>query len=170
MNLIEGFMKKFEDHKFKINQLPRMLFILSQQKLIETLEKHRELELRNIKMCEAKEKEMKSLGAQIMFYQIRMDSIKHAYILKTLKDILQAESPDILWNYLADKYIGQVASKKELEIHAELEKEMIHAHEELLKKIDNTGLKVILQTIVEDEKRHHKMIMHMINNLLALDP
>ena len=28
-------------------------------------------------MCE--EKEMKSLSAQLMFYQIRMDSIKHLY-------------------------------------------------------------------------------------------
>ena len=161
-------MKKSEDHKSKINHLSRMLFILSQQKLIETLEKHRELELRNIKMCEEKEKEMKSLGAQLMFYQIRMDSIKHAHILKTLKDMLQEEPPDILWNYQADRYIGQAAAKDELKIHAELEKEMIHAHEGLLKKIDDTGLKMILQSIVDDEKRHHKMIMELINNLLSL--
>ncbi len=141
---------------------------MSKDKLISTLEKHRELELRNIKMCEVKEKEMKSRGAQLMFYQIRMDSIKHAYTLKTLEEIIEQGTPEIIWNYQADRYIGQATAKNELKIHAELEKEMIKAHEGLLKEINDEGLKMILQGIIDDEKRHHKMIMEMINKLLSL--
>ena len=136
--------------------------------LIETLEKHRQLELRNIKICQEREKQLKNPAAQLMLYQIRMDSTKHAYILQKLKEIIEEDIPEPIWSYQADRYIGQVSTGEELKKHAELEKEMIAAHEETIKKSTDPGIKMILQHIVEDEKRHHKIIMTMIKNLTQL--
>ena len=103
--------------------------------LIETLEKHRQLELRNIKICQEREKQLKNPAAQLMLYQIRMDSTKHAYILQKLKEIIEEDIPEPIWSYQADRYIGQVSTGEELKKHAELEKEMIAAPEETIKKL-----------------------------------
>ncbi|MHA1977214.1 MAG: hypothetical protein ACW98F_08750 [Candidatus Hodarchaeales archaeon] len=136
--------------------------------IIGTLEKHRELELRNIKICQEMEQKLKNPAAQLMLYQIRMDSTKHAHILQKLKEIIEEDIPESIWNYRLDRYIGQASTGDELKKHAELEKEMIDAHEATIKKSTDPGIKMILQHIVEDEKRHHKMIMTMINNLMQL--
>jgi hypothetical protein len=45
---------------------------------------------------------------------------------------------------------------------------MIKAHEETIKKAKDPGVKLILQYIVDDEKRHHKIILDMIRNLLSI--
>jgi rubrerythrin len=138
------------------------------KKLVETLEKHRELELKNIKICQEREKQLKNPAAQLMMYQIRMDSTKHAHILKKLIEFVEEGIPEPIWNYRVDRYIGQVSTSEELKKHAELEKEMILAHEDTIKNSQDPGIKMILQHIVEDEKRHHKIIMKMIKNLTSL--
>jgi rubrerythrin len=136
--------------------------------LLEKLEKHRQLELRNIKICQEREKQLKNPAAQLMLYQIRMDSTKHAHILQKLKEIIEEDIPEPIWNYRANRYIGQASTEEELKEHADLEKEMIKAHEETIKTSNDPGIKMILQHIVEDEKRHHKIIMDMIKNLTQL--
>lgn len=138
------------------------------KELIKTLEKHRQLELKNIKICQEREKQLKNPAAQLMMYQIRMDSTKHAHILQKLIEFIEEGTPEHLWNYRADRYIGQLSAEEELKKHAELEKEMILAHEDTIKNSDDPGIRMILQYIVEDEKRHHKIIMTMIKNLTSL--
>ncbi|MHA2247658.1 MAG: hypothetical protein ACXADY_22105 [Candidatus Hodarchaeales archaeon] len=138
------------------------------KELIETLEKNRQLELKNIKMCQEKEKQLKNPGASLMLYQIRMDSTKHAHILQTLIDIIKEGTPERLWEYKVDRYMGRLRTEDELRKHAELEKEMIKSHETIIKRIDDQGIKKILQVVVEDEKRHHKVIMNMISQLIYL--
>jgi rubrerythrin len=137
-------------------------------KLVKTLEKHRQLELNNIKICQKREKQLKNPAAQLMMYQIRMDSTKHAHILKKLIEFIEEGTPEHIWLYRVDRYIGQLSAGEELKKHAELEKEMILAHEDTIKNSNDPGIKMILQHIVEDEKRHHKIIMTMIRNLTSL--
>ncbi|MFX0173303.1 MAG: ferritin family protein [Candidatus Hodarchaeota archaeon] len=138
--------------------------------IIETLEKNYQLELTNVKICQEKEKELKNPGAKLMLYQIRMDSTKHAHILKTLIDIIKEGTPALLWDYRVDRYIGQAKAEDTLREHADLEKEMIQSHEKMMNEIDDPGIKKILKEIVEDEKRHHKVIMDVIQQLLDLGP
>ncbi len=142
--------------------------MLDKKELMETLEKHRQLELDNIKMCQEKESQLKNPAAKLMLYQIRMDSTKHAHILKTLVAILKEDTPDNIWDYRADRYAGQLLTESELKKHAELEKEMIDKHENTIKNSNNPGINMILQHIVEDEKRHHTIIMDMIKSLSNL--
>ena len=134
------------------------------------LVKHRELERQNVKMCKEKEERLKSAGAKLMLYQIRMDSTKHAKILKTLIETIKEGIPEYLWDYRIDRYVGQVATERELQKHVELEQEMIQRHETAIKRTDDPGIKLILQHIVEDEKRHHKMLLEVIKRLHQLGP
>ncbi|MHA2226276.1 MAG: ferritin family protein [Candidatus Hodarchaeales archaeon] len=144
--------------------------MISSKELVETLVKNRQLELKNIEMCQEEENQLKNPGAKLMLYQIRMDSTKHAHVLQTLIDIIKEGTPKYIWEYKVDRYIGRLSTEKELRKHAFLEKEMIKNHEDAIKKTENPGIKKILQNLVEDEKRHHDMIMDMIQHLLKLGP
>jgi len=138
--------------------------------LLAMLEKNRELELKNVQMSQEKEEQLKSAGAKLMLYQIRMDSTKHAKILQTLIDTIKEGTPEYLWDYRIDRYVGQVATERVLQKHVEIEKEMIQRHEAIIKKTDDRGIQMILQHIVDDEKRHHKMLMEVIKQLHKLGP
>ncbi|MFQ6125817.1 MAG: ferritin family protein [Candidatus Heimdallarchaeota archaeon] len=138
--------------------------------LLEILEENRKLELQNIKISQEKEEQLKSAGAKLILYQIRMDSTKHAKILQTLIDTIKEGTPEYLWDYRIDRYVGQVATEQALQKHVEIEKEMIQRHEAMIKKTDNQGVKLILQHIVDDEKRHHKMLKEVIKQLHKLGP
>lgn len=138
--------------------------------LLAMLEKNRELELKNVQMSQEKEEQLKSAGAKLILYQIRMDSTKHAKILQTLIDTIKEGTPEYLWDYRIDRYVGQVATERELQKHVEIEKEMIQHHEAIIKKTDDRGIQMILQHIVDDEKRHHKMLTEVIKQLHKLGP
>ncbi len=144
--------------------------VTNKEEFLEMLEKHRQIELKNIEMCQEREKRLKSAGARLMLYIIRMDSTKHAHILHTLMDVIKEGTPEHLWDYRIDRYVGQVATEDELKKHAEIEKEMIERHEAAIKKTDDRGITMLLQQIVDDEKRHHKIIMDVIKRLHQLGP
>ncbi len=138
--------------------------------LIAMMEKHRKIELQNVEMCQEKEDQLKSAGAKLVLYSIRMDSAKHAHILQTLIDTIKEGTPEYLWDYRIDRYIGQVATERSLQKHIEIEKEMIQQHEATIKKTEDAGIKMLLQNIVDDEKRHHKLIMEVIKRLTTIGP
>jgi len=138
--------------------------------LLALLEKHRQIELTNVEMCQEKEEQFKSAGVNLTLYQIRMDSTKHAQIYQTLIDMIKGGIPKYLWDYRIDRYVGQVATERVLEKHVELEKEMIQGAGEAIKRTDDPGIKMTLQHIVEDEKRHHKMLLDIIKHLHELGP
>ncbi len=141
---------------------------MEQNELLAMLEKHLEMELTNVKISQEKEEQLKSAGAKLMLKQIRMDSQKHAEMLKTLIETVKAGEPKYLWDYRIDKYVGQVATEKSLQKHVELEQDMIKSTEEAIKKIDDPGIKMILKQILEDEKRHHKVLKEVIQRLNEL--
>jgi len=138
--------------------------------LLEMLQKNREIELTNVKMVQEKEEQFKSAGVRLTLYQIRTDSAKHAQIYQTLIDLIKEGTTKYLWDYRIDRYVGQIATDRVLQEHVELENEMIRGTEEALRRTDDPGMKLMLQHIVDDEKRHHKMLMDVIKRLLQLGP
>ena len=138
--------------------------------LLEMLRKNREIELTNVKMVQEKEEQFKSAGVRLTLYQIRTDSAKHAQIYQTLIDLIKEGTSKYLWDYRIDRYVGQIATDRVLQEHVELEKEMIRGTEEAVKRTDDLGMKMLLRHIVDDEKRHHKMLMDVIKSLLQLGP
>ena len=138
--------------------------------LVSIIEKGLEVELLNIKMIQETEKELKSAPIKLMLYQIRMDSTKHAEILKNLLELVKGKSHQELYEFRLERYVGQTLSKRELQAHCDREKEMIERYEKAVSMTDNPGLKMILEYLVDDEKRHHKMLMDLINRLHRVGP
>ncbi|MFX0199518.1 MAG: hypothetical protein ACFFCW_25635, partial [Candidatus Hodarchaeota archaeon] len=94
-------------------------------KLLAMLEEYRLLELRNVKKCQEQEEQLKSTGAKLMLFQIRMDSVKHAHILQNLIDMIKKGETEYLWDYKIDKYVDQISIGKLLQEHIKMEQEMI---------------------------------------------
>lgn len=62
--------------------------------------------------------------------------------------------------------MGQLVAEDNLKKHAELEKEMILNLKKTIKKIDEPSTKKILEGMIEEENRHHKIIMDMSNGFM----
>lgn len=122
------------------------------------------------KMGTEKEEQFKSAGVKLALYQVRMDPAKHSQIYQTLIYMIKEGIPEYLWDYRIDRYVGQAASERVLEEHVEIEKEMIERTEQALKRTKDPGMKMMLEHVVEDERRHHKMLIDVIKHLHQLGP
>jgi len=92
---------------------------------------------------------------QQMLKMIKHDSQKHIMMLNIIVDFLEGKEV-----YMQDRK-GLANSLKR---HLELEKESIQNGEALLKKEwlqDRKGYKAIIESWVEDEKRHHKFLKEL---------
>ena len=137
--------------------------------LLTMLEEYRELELRNIKKCQEQEEQLKSTGAKLMLFQIRMDSAKHAHILQNLIDMVKKGETEYLWDYKIDRYVDQISVEKVLQEHIKMEQEMIQRCQSLITKTDNVKLKAVLQFLIEDEKTHEKLLTDVVKQVSAPD-
>lgn len=135
--------------------------------LLTMLEEYRELELRNIKKCQEQEEQLKSTGAKLMLFQIRMDSAKHAHILQNLIDMVKKGETEYLWDYNIDRYVDQISVEKVLQEHIKMEQEMIQRCQGLITKTDNLKLKAVLQFLIEDEKTHEKLLTDVVKQVSA---
>jgi hypothetical protein len=96
---------------------------------------------------------------------MRLDSQKHAGILdEVLKTISTAPSPQPLWDYRIHSYVDHFAIKKTLENHVKMENEVLEYVEQEINNTKDEGLKLLLQHIAEDEKKHHKILEMIIKH------
>jgi hypothetical protein len=75
-----------------------------------------------------------------------------------------------LWEHKLESYVDPIAVKIELESHMKREAEMIAHVEKEIKQTKDEGLKQLLQLIFEEEKKHHKMLKTVIQNLYKITP
>lgn len=137
--------------------------------LLTMLEEYRELELKNIKKCQEIEDQLRSTGAKLMLFQIRMDSAKHAHILQNLIDMVKKGETEYLWDYKIDRYVDQISVEKVLQEHIKMEQEMIQRCQGLITKTDNLKLKALLQFLIEDEKTHEKLLTDVVKQVSTPD-
>ncbi|MCJ7632732.1 hypothetical protein MUP77_10130, partial [Candidatus Bathyarchaeota archaeon] len=99
--------------------------------------------------------EIPNKAIQQMLRMIRQDSQKHITMLQTADDIINGQE------VLMQDRKGLAES---LKVHLELEKESIEKGERLLcyKWLqDKKGLKTIIESWRDDEKRHHKFLKEL---------
>ncbi len=140
---------------------------IAKNELLTMLEEYRELELRNIKKCQEQEEQIKSTGAKLMLFQIRMDSAKHAHILQNLIDMVKIGETEYLWDYKIDRNVDQISVEKVLQEHINMEQEMIKRCHGLITKTDNVKLKAVLQLLIEEEKIHEKLLTDVVKQVSA---
>ena len=141
----------------------------SKPKLIEVLKTQIRLERKAAKACVEKEKMLENPVAKSLLHEIRLDSLKHAIILQSLADALQKRPLD-LWSYGIKKYVDSLAVRKALEEHVAIERTMLEYTESILRQVEDEGARVILQHILEDEKKHHQALKTILARSFRVGP
>jgi hypothetical protein len=71
-------------------------------------------------------------------------------------------------NYELEGYIDPIIVKKSLEEHVRMEADVLAHVEEEVRRTRDEGLKLLLRHIAEDEKKHHKILEEIVQNLYKI--
>jgi hypothetical protein len=109
-------------------------------------------------------------AARLFLLEMRFDSEKHAAILTEMLEILRRLPPGIsLWEHELEQYVDETLVRREFEEHVKIESDILAHLKEELKHTKDMGLKLLLQNIEEDEKKHHGIIHALVRNLYKID-
>ena len=111
-----------------------------------------ELEEKIVKLVGKVTENVKNLLVKILLQSIGLDSQKHADMLRAILALLKRETP-----FISEEERKSVSNQ--IKEHIELEKKAIETYSEIIEKTDDKKIKTILQYIIEDEKRHHEMLL-----------
>lgn len=143
----------------------------TEPKIIQLIKKQIEIEKINVRQVGETEKKVGNAAAKLFLGVIRLDSQKHANILNGILEVLRGIPPSkTLWEYRIDSYIDPFVVKMELKNHMEREAEMIVHVEDEIKQTKDEGLKLLLQHIVDDERKHHKILETIVRHLHKINP
>lgn len=93
-----------------------------------------------------------------LFYSVAKDSEKHALMYESLVRLMKHEEPFISEEDF--KAISTVIHK-----HIETEMKMLEESAKLLSEIGDPRAKLILAAIMDDEARHHKLLLSIKKNI-----
>jgi len=115
------------------------------------------------------EKKVDTVAAKLLFLEVRLDAYKHAKILEAILNVI-GEKPESLWDYRIKSYADSLTVKKELQKHMIREKYTLQQLEEEMKETKDEAVKLLLQHILEDERKHHKIFETIIKKAYMLSP
>jgi rubrerythrin len=115
------------------------------------------------------EKKVDTVAAKLLLLEVRLDSYKHAKILEAILNVM-GERTEPLWESRIKGYTDSLTIKKRLEKHIEQEKHALQQIEEVIKETKDEAIKLLLQHILEDEKKHHKIFETIIKKAYMLTP
>lgn len=134
---------------------------MTNERLIKLLETQLTLENESAIALRKEMKDIDHPGIKILFEICAADSTKHASIVQMLLDTLEKEEPSR--EEAEEKtYVSTWKQRNQgleaIKLHIEREKKMIELLKDQILATDDKTLKIILKFIVEDEKRHHKIL------------
>jgi len=127
---------------------------LNREKRVDFFKKQIELEKNIVEKAEAAVSEVKNALVKQLILGIAMDSNKHESLLRALVALNLGGTPFIP-EEITDKL------KSNLEEHIKLEKNAIQTYGELLENLEEERERVVITAILEDEKRHHKLLVRL---------
>ena len=138
----------------------------TRERLIELIKKQIEIEENNVRQVSETEKKIDNAAAKMSLLEIQLDSQKHADILNGILEVLRGVPPSkTLWEYRIESYIDPFVVKRELESHIKREDEMLDHVEKEIKQTKDEGLKLLLQHIADDERKHHDILEAIVKHL-----
>ena len=112
-----------------------------------------------VRSVEASVGGMKNFAVRSVLRGISYDSLKHAEMYRSAAELLTEPRPSL------DE--GQLDEQRALVArHIRMEEEVIARLEEMIPGVENEKAKFLLDAIVEDERRHHK-VLKKIEELLV---
>jgi len=143
----------------------------TREKLIQLIKGQIEIEKENVRQVNETEKKVDNAAAKLSLLEIRLDSQKHADILNGILEVLSGvPASKTLWEHRIESYIEPFVVQRELENHEQREAKMIEHVEEEIKHTEDEGLKLLLQHVLDDERKHHKILETLVKHLHKVNP
>jgi rubrerythrin len=134
------------------------------KELLEMIERAIKIEKKAVELYQETAKTVDNAAVKLLIDELGMDSGKHATMYQTIERVLK-EQPYSFRDFHEEKWTDKLVAKRDLAQHIEVEKQMIEILEEQIKVVTQPTIKAILEHILEDEKRHHKILMQVIGEL-----
>jgi rubrerythrin len=137
----------------------------------ELIKKQISIENDHITRLKELEKKVDTAAAKLLLIEMRLDSTKHAAILSEIYEIINKLAPSqTLWTYKIDSYVDKQSIRRELENHVKLESDVLAHVEEEIRQTDDEGLKLLLEHIAADEKKHHQILETVVKYSYKIKP
>jgi rubrerythrin len=152
--------QKFPKPLFSMLHLLKMVFILSStDELVDLFKKQIKIEQTIVDSAKEGISEIKNPAVKGVLNGISLDSLKHAQMYSSAITLLTSV-PQALTE-------GNLDKQKELvKKHIQLEVEVIQKLREIIPSVQNEKVKLLLDAILEDEKRHHDLLQKVLNILI----
>ncbi len=133
---------------------------------MQLIKTHIGIEEEHVKQLTEMEKTIGNAAAKLLLLEMRLDSQKHAGILNGILETLKATpAGQNLWEYRLGNYVDPLVAKKSVENHIKMESDVLAHVEEEVRRAKDGGVKLLLQHIAEDEKKHHKILEAIVKNV-----
>jgi hypothetical protein len=126
----------------------------------ELLKKHLQLEKKTSDLLQRSQQKLTNLPAKLMIESIRQDTIKHIKIIKAVLHKVNEEKKPT--SSKLHKWTDMKVAMEELKKHIELEELMLKHVKKEKNKTQDSVIQYLLEHIIEDEKRHHKIFKNII--------
>jgi bacterioferritin (cytochrome b1) len=138
----------------------KMVFVLSSKdELVDLFKNQIKIEQTIVDSVKEGLTEIKNPAVKGVLNGISLDSLKHAQMYSSAITLLTSV-PQALTE-------GNLDKQKELvKKHIELEVEVIQKLHEIIPLVQNEKVKLLLNAILEDEKRHHALLQKVLNILI----
>lgn len=137
----------------------------SSEKLIQLMKKQIGIENEHVTHLIDLESKVDGAAAKLLLMEMRLDSQKHAGILEGILRVIEGMPPSkTLWDYRTESYVDQVAVKRSLEEHIKMETDVLSQVQGQIRQTDDEGIRLLLQHIADDEKKHHKILGTIVKN------
>lgn len=143
---------------------------MSQETLVELIRKQIALERGFVASVETEINNIHTVAARLLLLETLKDSEKHALILEGILRVIREKDAKPLWDTLQDSYVDKLVVKRNLERHLKTETEMLEHIKKETKATDDEGVKLLLEHIAEDERKHHKILEIVIREAYKIKP
>jgi rubrerythrin len=140
--------------------LLKMVFVLSSKdELVDLFKNQIKIEQTIVDSVKEGLTEIKNPAVKGVLNGISLDSLKHAQMYSSAITLLTSV-PQALTEGNLDK------QKKLVKKHIQLEVDVIQKLDEIIPLVQNEKVKLLLNAILEDEKRHHDLLQKVLNILV----
>jgi rubrerythrin len=131
----------------------------SRRELIDLLREQVEIEKESVTRLSETEQKAGTRAAKLLLVEMRCDSQKHAAVLEAVVEALRGDpSSRPLWEQAFSVFVDPIIVKREIENHRTLCRSMEAHIEKEIGKTDDEGVRMLLQHLREDEKRHNEIL------------
>jgi bacterioferritin (cytochrome b1) len=144
--------------------------LMSQETLEKLVKAQIKIERSFVTSVEQEIKAVRNVAARLLLLETQKDSEKHALILEGILQVISQKGAKPLWDTLQDSYVDELVVKKNLQNHLETEMAMLEHIEKQTKETNDDGIRLLLEHIAADEKKHHKILETVIKQSYKIKP